>query len=180
VWTIDYDNKRLHLRDAKGVQYIAQLLRCEGRELHAAELAAGSEVAATSAAARDGETMRGLGNAGDVLDAQARGEYRQRLRDLQEEAEEATRWGDAGRAGKLREEIEFLTDEIAAAVGLGGRARKAGDVADRARKAVTSRIRETIERIGREHPVLGRHLENAIRTGLFCSYQPDRSPGWET
>jgi hypothetical protein len=60
-----------------------------------------------------------------------------------------------------------------------GRARKAGDVADRARKAVTSRIRETIARIAKEHPVLGRHLENAIRTGIFCSYTPDRSPNWE-
>jgi tetratricopeptide (TPR) repeat protein len=177
VWTIAYDGKRVRLRDAKGVQYIAQLLRCEGRELHAAELAAGP---ATSAPAGERETTRGLGDAGEVLDAQARGEYRRRLEELKEEAEEATRWGDVGRATKLREEIEFLTDELAAAMGLGGRARKAGDVADRARKAVTSRIRETIERISREHPVLGRHLENAIRTGLFCSYQPDRSPGWET
>ena len=60
-----------------------------------------------------------------------------------------------------------------------GRARKAGEVADRARKAVTSRIRDTIARIASEHPALGRHLENAIRTGTFCSYQPDRSPQWE-
>jgi pimeloyl-ACP methyl ester carboxylesterase len=28
-------------------------------------------------------------------------------------------------------------------------------------------------------PVLGRHLENAIRTGVFCSYRPDRSPEWK-
>jgi hypothetical protein len=25
---------------------------------------------------------------------------------------------------------------------------------------------------------LGLHLDNAIRIGLFCSYQPDRSPDW--
>ena len=114
-----------------------------------------------------------------MLDAQARADYRRRLADLQAEAEEATRWGDAGRAAKLAEEIEFLTEELAAAAGIGGRARKAGDVADRARKDVTSRIRETIARITGEHPTLGRHLDNAIRTGLFCSYRPDRSPGWE-
>jgi hypothetical protein len=80
---------------------------------------------------------------------------------------------------KLREEIEFLTEELSAAAGIGGRIRKAGDVADRARKAVTSRVRETIARIADEHPTLGRHFDNAIRTGLFCSYRPDRSPGWE-
>ncbi len=58
-------------------------------------------------------------------------------------------------------------------------ARKAADTSDRARKAVTSRIRESIERIGREHPALARHFENAIRTGTFCRYQPDRPLRWQ-
>ena len=113
-----------------------------------------------------------------MLDAQARGEYRERLKDLRAGLEEATRWSDAGRAARLREEIDMLTEQLSAAYGIGGRARKAGDTADRARKAVTSRIRETIARIGKEHGALGLHLDNAIRTGLFCSYQPDRSPDW--
>jgi hypothetical protein len=178
-WTIAYEDKHLRLKDAKGLQYIAHLLRHEGQELHAAELAAGIAAASAPALGGEREVSHGLGDAGEVLDAQARSDYRRRLGDLQEEAEEATRWGDIGRAAKLREEIEFLTEELAAAVGLGGRVRKVGDVADRARKAVTSRIRETIARILREHPTLGRHLGNAIRTGLFCSYRPDRTPGWE-
>jgi hypothetical protein len=80
---------------------------------------------------------------------------------------------------KLRAEIEFVRDELSGAYGLGGRARKAADVGDRARKAVTSRIRESIDRIGKEHPALARHFENAIRTGTFCSYQPDRPLRWE-
>jgi len=181
VWTIAFEDRCLRLKDAKGLQYIAHLLRHEGQELHAAELAAGADAAPVAAPGHEqaGDVARGLGGAGEVLDAQARSEYRRRLADLQAEAEEATRWGDVGRATKLREEIEFLTDELAAAAGLGGRVRKAGDVADRARKAVTSRIRETIARIAGEHPTLGRHLDNAIRTGLFCSYRPDRSPGWQ-
>ena len=65
---------------------------------------------------------------------------------------------------------------IDSAFGLGGRARRAGDIANRARKTVTSRIRETIARIGKQHAMLGRHLESASRTGTFCSYQPDRAP----
>ncbi|HJW70367.1 MAG TPA: hypothetical protein VJ829_13480, partial [Candidatus Binatia bacterium] len=82
-------------------------------------------------------------------------------------------------AEQLRGEIEFLREELSAAYGLGGRARKAADTSDRARKAVTSRIRESIERIGMEHSALARHLENAIRTGTFCSYQPDRPLSWK-
>src|SRR5262249_10657108 len=43
VWTIAYDGKGLRLKDAKGVQYIARLLRRPGAELHCADLAAGGE-----------------------------------------------------------------------------------------------------------------------------------------
>ena len=113
-----------------------------------------------------------------MLDAPARAAYRQRLHDLEAELAEATEWADAGRAARLREEIEFLGEELSSAYGLGGRVRKAGDVGDRARKAVTSRIRESIDRIGKEHAALARHLENAIRTGTFCSYRPDRPLRW--
>ena len=179
VWAIAYEGKGLRLKDAKGLQYIAALLRHEGREFHAADLAATVDTDTPVTQAAEGEVARGLGDAGEMLDAQARGEYRQRLEDLRAELEEATRWGDAGRSAKLREEIEFLTDELSAAYGVGGRVRNAGDVANRARKAVTSRIRDAIARIAKEHPALGRHLENAIRTGVFCSYEPDRSPAWD-
>jgi hypothetical protein len=177
VWTIAYEGKQLRLKDAKGLQYIAHLLRHEGREFHAAELAAGA--GAPLEHGPEGEAAAGLGDAGEVLDARARTEYRQHLEDLRAELEEATRWDDQGRATRLRAEIDAVTEQLTAAFGLGGRARKAGDIADRARKAVTSRIRESIERIGKEHPALARHLENAINTGTFCSYQPDRPLRWE-
>jgi len=178
AWTIAYEGKGLRLKDAKGVQYIACLLRDPGAEFHWADLAAGGE----TESARGGDASAiaaGLGDAGEVLDAPARAAYRQRLQDLESELAEATQWADTGRSEKLRGEIEFLREELSAAYGLGGRTRKAADTSDRARKAVTSRIRETIERIGKEHPALARHLENAIRTGTFCRYQPDRPLRWE-
>jgi hypothetical protein len=177
-WTIAYEGTRLRLKDAKGLQYIAHLLRHEGQEFHAADLAAGGETE-PERGSDAGAIVAGLGDAGERLDAPARAAYRQRLQDLEAELAEATEWADAGRAEKLRAEVEFLREELSTAYGLGGRARKAADTSDRARKAVTSRIRESIERIGKEHPALARHLENAIRTGTFCSYQPDRPVGWE-
>jgi tetratricopeptide (TPR) repeat protein len=177
-WTIAYEGKPLRLKDAKGLQYIADLLRHEGEELHAADLASGAQASDSARPDVEGRAASGLGDAGELLDHQARAEYRQRLTDLRGELDEATRWGDVGRAASLREEIEFLSDELAGAYGLGGRARKAADVSDRARKAVTSRIREAIARIGKEHTALALHLGNAIRTGTFCSYRPERSPDW--
>jgi tetratricopeptide (TPR) repeat protein len=179
-WTIAYEGTRIRLRDAKGLQYIAHLLRHEGRELHAADLAAGVDGGPPSLTGSDGGAIAaGLGDAGEALDPSARAAYRQRLQELEVELAEATEWADAGRIAKLRAEIDFVRDELSGAYGLGGRARKAADVGDRARKAVTSRIRESIDRIGKEHPALARHFENAIRTGTFCGYQPDRPIRWE-
>ena len=62
--------------------------------------------------------------------------------------------------------------------GLGGRARKAGDHAERARSAVTWRIRSAITRIEAVHPALGRHLKNSVRTGTFCAYTPEERFDW--
>jgi hypothetical protein len=48
-----------------------------------------------------------------------------------------------------------LVAELAHAAGLGGRARRLGDPGERARSAVTARIRDTIRRIAERHPALG-------------------------
>jgi hypothetical protein len=48
-----------------------------------------------------------------------------------------------------------------------------------ARAAVTWRIRAAIKRISAVHPELARHLPNAVRTGTWCSYRPERAVVWE-
>jgi hypothetical protein len=68
--------------------------------------------------------------------------------------------------------------ELSGALGLGGEARRAGDDVDRIRKAVRARLRDAIGRIEAVHPVLGRHLSVAVRTGAFCSYQPEAPVSW--
>src|SRR5262249_60182564 len=75
VWTIAYDGKGLRLKDAKGVQYIARLLRHPGAEVHCADLAAGGETEPAHGGAA-GAIAAGLGDAGEVLDAPARAAYR--------------------------------------------------------------------------------------------------------
>jgi hypothetical protein len=39
-------------------------------------------------------------------------------------------------------------------------------------------LRDAITRIAHAHPRLGRHLDASIRTGAFCSYQPERDTVW--
>ena len=71
-----------------------------------------------------------------------------------------------------------ILDHLSGALGLGGRSRQLGSAAERARSAVTWRIRNAIRKIASAHPRLGRHLENAIRTGTFCVYEPETPVDW--
>jgi hypothetical protein len=60
-----------------------------------------------------------------------------------------------------------------------GTPRRLDDPAERARKAVRNRIRDAVARIEASQPALGRHLRASIRTGTFCSYQPERPVAWQ-
>lgn len=63
--------------------------------------------------------------------------------------------------------------QLATAVGLGGRDRKAVSTAERARLNVTRAIRTAIDRLAGHSPALAEHLSRSIRTGTFCAYHPD-------
>jgi hypothetical protein len=78
----------------------------------------------------------------------------------------------------LRYELDALTDQIAGAVGLGGRERRSGSAVERARVVVQRRVREAIKKIADQDADLGRHLDWTVRTGTFCQYEPRgrRSP----
>src|SRR5207244_1553179 len=107
-----------------------------------------------------------------LLDAKAKAAYRQRLADLREELEAAQTWADPERAARAAAEIDFLTHELARALGLGGQDRKAAAPAERARVSVTKAIKRAVAKIAAHDERLGRHLALTIRTGTFCTYAP--------
>ena len=159
LWTIRADTT-FQLRDSRGLAMLARLTQHPRQEFHATDLAAPS-----------GEQGH-VEDAGDVLDAQAIAAYKQRLEDLREAEEEATRHNDTERAARVREEIAALAHELARGVGLGGRARKVSSTAEKARVNVRKRILDAIHRIREHSPALAKHLERSIRTGIFSSYDP--------
>ncbi|HMK10327.1 MAG TPA: hypothetical protein VK461_01960, partial [Acidimicrobiales bacterium] len=120
------------------------------------------------------------GDLGETIDSQARAAYRRRLEELDRDIAEAEDRGDDGALDRLQSERDFLIDELSRALGLGGRPRRAGEVHERARKAVSARIRLAIERLGADHPAVERHLANSVHTGTFCSYRPERTTRWQT
>jgi hypothetical protein len=159
LWIVRFGADVVRLKDSRGLHMLATLLERPGEEVHALTLSApGSDVPA--------------GDSGEVLDREAIDAYRERLVEVEEELREAESWNDAGRADKARIEMDLLRAELARAVGLGGRQRRAGADAERARINVQRRLKDAIRRIADQHPDAGRHLERAVRTGTFCAYEP--------
>ncbi len=188
-WTVCYDGSVVRLKDAKGLRHLARLLANPGREFHATDLeAADSQATQAAPLGPRGRTGGGelevrpdLGDAGELLDATAKAAYKARLEELQAELDEAESFNDAVRASKARQEMDFLVGELARAVGLGGRGRRAASHAERARLNVTRAVRAAMANLARANPSLGQHLSATIRTGGYCSYTPDpRAPiAWE-
>jgi tetratricopeptide (TPR) repeat protein len=184
-WTLVFHGTTARLKDTRGLQYLAHLLQHPGQEFSALALAADTPDFSASALtgtsllseARDPATatvhIAGFTDAGEVLDPQAKAAYRQRLTELQAELDEAHEFNDVGRVEKLQDELEFVTHELAGAVGLRGRARKAASPQERARVNVTRAMRTAIARVAEVHPVLGQYLTQTIKTGAFCVYMPE-------
>lgn len=163
LWTVAYAGETVRLGDAKGFGDLVVLLARPGADVHCLELAG-----------REAEPR----GADPLLDERARREIRGRIAELEERIEEADAAGDTGRAEQAREELDQLVTSLAGALGLGGRPRRAGSAVERARTTVTWRIRSAIRKIGAAHAPLGRHLENAVRTGTRCVYQPETPVEW--
>jgi len=162
LWEAEFGGQRAVLADTKGCADLALLLASPRERIHCMELA--------------GRLVEG--DSGAAMDAKARAACQRRIQDLQADLDEAERDNDFARTERISAELDAVIEQLSAAVGLGGRGRKLGDPAEKARTAVTWRIRNAIKKIAKIHPPLGRHLEASIRTGAFCAYQPENPVRW--
>ena len=161
-WSVGFDGRTVHVRDLKGMRYLAQLLVHPGREFHVLDMVAAETGQQTA-----------LGDAGEILDERAKTAYRRRLAETDEDIQQARALEDTDREAQAEAERDFLVRELASAVGLGGRHRRAASDSERARSGVTRAVRQAIARIGEHHPQLGEHFTRYIRTGTYCAYVPD-------
>src|ERR1700736_62267 len=162
-WTIGYGGNAFRLKDTRGLGYLPHLLRHPAGEFHLLDLFGGIG------------SPRGdvSSEAGQLLDDQAKVTYRRRLSELREELEEAKEFGNVERAENAEEEIDALTRELSRAVGLGGRNRRAASASERARQTITKSIKSVLDRIAQSDATLAEIFSRCIKTGTFCSYQPD-------
>jgi len=171
-WTIRYQGQAAILKATRGLDCLCSLLRHPARDVHVSELLATPSDLPLPAFFQD---------AGPILDSQAKAEYKRRIDELRDDLEEAKQFNDSYRAARTRSELDAVAEQLATAIGLGGRNRRTSSNAERARCAVTKCIKKAIQKIGEAMPSLGYHLAARIKTGYFCSYNPhpDRPVAWK-
>ena len=93
---------------------------------------------------------------------------------IDDDLAEAERWNDTERASRARSERDFLLAELASATGIHRRPRRLASESERARVNVTRAIRSAIGKIRTHDPDAAAHLDQAVRTGTYCSYTAQR------
>ncbi|MBA2725962.1 MAG: hypothetical protein H0U53_08235, partial [Actinobacteria bacterium] len=164
-WEITFGSESMNVVDVKGIRDLALLLGRPGADIHVLELAGSAAAPGTSF---------------EAVDRKAVAAYRQRLVELSEEREEAERNNDLERVARVDSEHQALVDELGRVTGLGGQPRQLGHHAgERARKAVSGRIRDAIRRIEGAMPGLAAHLDQYVVTGTYCRYRMDAGITWK-
>ncbi|HUP75448.1 MAG TPA: hypothetical protein VM282_20555 [Acidimicrobiales bacterium] len=166
-WVASCGGTSVRLQNTKGLRYLALLVARPGVERHVLDL-----VDSVEGVSADGPDRRALGDAGTVLDARARTEYRRRIEALRAAADDALEAGLLDEAEAAQDELDQLLGQLAQAFGLGGRDRRAASAAERARLNVTRALRTAITGLVAAVPEAA-VLDRRVRTGLYCAYEPN-------
>lgn len=159
MWILAFAGRQATVPHSKGLADIARLIVSAGAEVHVLALM-GSEDRS--------------GTAGDVIDMKALASYRRRLGEIDADLSEAESDHDPERAALAAAERQAVLDEVGRVTATTGRARSfANHPGERARKAVSGRIRDAIRKLRAVLPEMADHLEQAVVTGTYCRYRPD-------
>lgn len=161
VWRIKYLGKTIYLSNSKGLADMAYLLKHPGQEIKAEELL--------------GSRLRQA--AVDVIDKEALLSIKQRLEEIESLLVDSIDY-ESSRVESLRREYDQLTKYLTSSIDKKGRIRIKGSNSDKARSAVTQRIKSALKKIEKAHPDLFTHFTFCIKTGSYCCYKPDKDMKW--
>ncbi len=162
LWELSYLNLSAAIKDCKGLHDIAKLLEQPETQFHCTELM--------------GVVLETGGTS--MIDDQALKEYKEKIHSLKAAISDAEEMGLYQKADEFKEEYEALVEHLSQVTGLSNKIRKTGSSIEKARAAVTWRIRNAIKKIEKVHPQLAKHLTNSIKTGTYCSYEPETPHEW--
>jgi tetratricopeptide (TPR) repeat protein len=169
VWRIEFKGANAHVPDLKGLWHLRELV-ARPHEL----------VPALTLIGASSDEPIPTGDSGPVLDREAIRQYRRRLAELDDELDTAVVRGDVAGQEQRSAERDALISELKRATGLGGRPRRSGSPAEKARLNVTRTIRHAIADLSPRLPGLAAHFDESIVTGLSCCYQPLTNIVWTT
>jgi len=169
IWRIEFSGADVHVPDLKGLWHLRELVARPHQPIPALSLI-GAAIGIPLPTA----------DTGPVLDQQALIQYRRRLADLDDELDAAALRGDTARQAKVNAERDALIAELKRATGLGGRPRRSGSPAEKARLNVTRTIRHAINELASRAPDLAAHLDQSVVTGVSCCYEPAVDIAWTT
>jgi hypothetical protein len=169
TWHIHYNSTDVHMPDLKGLWHLRELLTRPHQPVAALSL-----IGATS------DEPLATADTGPLLDREALRQYRRRLAQLDDDLDAAALLDDRKRQAERSAEREALIAELKRATGLGGRPRRFGSPAEKARVNVTRTIRHAIGELASRAPDLAAHLEESIVTGVSCCYEPRFDIVWTT
>lgn len=165
MWHLGFLGQTVNLKNAKGFHDISKLLSNPDNEFHCMEL------------------MGGISNSTfemPTLDHKAKMEYQKQIRKLSMEIEDAKELKNYELLKKLEEKYDSLVAHLSQSLGLAGKPREIGSPVEKARSAITWRIRSAIKKIKTVHPALAKHLSKSISTGTYCAYKPEYDILWIT
>jgi hypothetical protein len=169
VWRIDFKGTNVHVPDLKGLWHLRELVSRPHEFVPALALIGASS-----------EEPIPSGDTGPLLDREALRKYRRRLAELDDDLDDAAVHGDAPRQAERSAERDALIAELKRATGLGGRPRRSGSPAEKARLNATRTIRHAIADLSTKVPELAEHLDESIVTGVSCCYEPLTNVVWTT
>ena len=163
VWEVTFHNSTTILKDAKGLHDVQKLLKEPSIDFHCLDLM---------------ESVLQENEDHSSIDKKAKTAYHSRIKELQEDIDEAESLNQIEKVETLREEYDNILDHLSQSLGLAGKSRKVGSTIEKARSAVTWRIRNSIKKIEPLNSELATHLSKSIKTGTYCSYKPEVKINW--
>lgn len=180
-WTLASPGRLARVRGLRGFEYIAELLRRPHRAVYVVELMQPAAPPGVPLTRRElgehGLQVAAAAHDASAIDRRARLDYRARWRELLAERAAAEHDNDPGRLAGAQRELDMLARELAGA--RRGVGRGASSPQERARVNVRNCVSAALRAVRRHDESLWRHLVNAIKTGTYCVYEPDRVVDWE-
>ena len=190
-WTISYKGIPINLNDSIGLQYIHYLLGNPNNEfpvlalVHAIKKAPPTKV--VDYQNMDEEQLEGQliedglnkGSTDYLLDEEAIAAYKNHYSKLKSELEEETTPKCKEEINETHEIMEKIVKLLTVGRDKSGKPRKFQDEAEKARKAVSKAVKKSLKKLENEHPALLLHFKSTLKTGMYCSYKPEKSIPWK-